>query len=953
MNYSWNKIKQTLTKELKPIFDDPNQPVYPFSFDDGLDMLYKALAFKTGDTELDGIFDKLIPTIDKYYHQPKDKNDSFNYLTQIGTKLDTYLQKIVFLFFYTDYVTFKSSHKGMMAYLKKSGINKNSLLLNNPIGMISPSDLSTNFGQHLHKAYSLRNTEAHTATDYNDDEIPVLIKNSLVIYLFTTFEYYLQLQSSVGHIVILDEIKITEVVRELTASREYEIELSDLIGRNDDLDRLNNTVTQNDKIVVLNGIGGMGKTTLVKGYIKTLREDLNHIIWISFRDNLVQSFTTNLSLIENLGLAVPDNMPVDQLYLLIMNSLRKLPGKAIIAIDNLQEDTSELLEQLPLSPNCIVIATSRMKLLNSLIKLHEVGGLDFTASKELFAKYYTGNIIDAELQELLTLIGNHTLSIELLAKTLETNFTINSIKELTAYLDERSIGDEGWQVSVRSDYSDNEASLKTHLLNTFDLVALNELEKQLLLYFSILPTIEFTGEELVRIFDIEQSKVTGFIDCISSLVRKGWIKEINRTYQLHAIVQEVIRMRIPADFNNCAFVIEGLNKCLDVNPSSTQIPEIKIISSAETVLSLITNPNNSVLRLNFSVAIALKELGNYNAGLKYAYSALAIAVETDDIHQTYQCHSMIGMLNRLTGNLVESLKSYETAIEMIESLSERYITSVVVYSNLATLLEQLGNREHLFRAKELYETAIRDLKQFILNKDEYKEEQIHLALTQGSLGKIHILLGNYKPAVSLQQSAFDELSKLLSENHPSIGVAANNLALAYSHLANYDKSLKYYQLAISIEEKLFDHDHPRVSITQSGLANLYIQTGKLTEAKKILKEVLDSGLRTLPEMHPTLARRKANYASVCNLPEESDYAKQLYLEAIQIDEYNYGKNNPDVGLSNMNLGTLFFSEGNFPSAYKHFKAAYKIFLDNYDDKHPYFITTRNFLLRTKELLGYN
>ena len=119
----------------------------------------------------------------------------------------------------------------MFHFVRKCGINLNNIDFRQPLSSISANSLTTNFGTHLYTAYSFRNIEAHTATDYNDEEIPKLIKDSLVIYLFTTFQYYNQLLGRVGHISIPQNLEIYEIVKELTPPREYEIDLANEIGR--------------------------------------------------------------------------------------------------------------------------------------------------------------------------------------------------------------------------------------------------------------------------------------------------------------------------------------------------------------------------------------------------------------------------------------------------------------------------------------------------------------------------------------------------------------------------------------------------------------------------------------------------------------------------------------------------------------------------------------------------
>jgi len=929
MKYNWDKIKNTLIRELKPIFDDSNQPNYAFTFADGLDLFCKALIYKTGESDLDGIEIKVIPTIEKYYHSSKDKNDAFNYLTQLSTKLDTFLQKIVFLFHNVDYITLKSQNKGMFHFIKNCGINLNNIDFRQPLSAIPENSLNSNFGIHIYNAYRLRNIEAHTATDYNDDEIPKLIKDSLVIYLFTTFQYYNQLSSVVGHIKIPENIEIAEIVKELTPPREYEIDLINVLGRENDLINLKREIENNpDKITTIKSIGGLGKTTLLKAYIKQNKKDYNHVIWINFQSNLIYSFTNNIILLENLNISFPPHIPDSDKYKLLMNNINQLSGKTLLLIDNLKDDSHSNLTMLPQSLKCKIIATTRGNIKNSMINVFEIDNLNFDSAKSLFVKFYNGPVNDSSLEKLFILIGYHTLTIELLAKTLDRNFTISGLNQLIEYLKTNSISNDVWQVSVQSEYDNDITNLKTHLLNAFNIVPLSNMEKKILSFFSVLPTVQFSGSELKKLFSIADTENRVFIDSLNSLVDKGWLNETNNFFQIHAILQEVIRIKTPPTINNCFSLITGLIEHLDIKKYHPLKDKIKYISCAQYFLSLIQEESKDIMVLCSLVAIGLKGKGEFSDAKSYALKALDFAKRIDDKHSICDAYSLLGVINRHLGHIGKAYDYYSKAIELLESLPSKYISSLTIYSNFATLLEQMGEQEHLIHAKKLYKYVIHELKLYIEENEPERHYLIELAINQSSLGKIYTLLDNYEKSIELQQKAYDDLVKLLGPKHEIVSICANNLALAYGYNKDFSNSVKYHRIAVSIQEEIFDESHPELGVSKSGLANAYRYAGDIPKSKAIFKEVMEIGEKYLPPKHPALARRKSNYAVVCDPHKEKELAKKLYNEAIEIDIYNFGHKHPNVGISNFNLGVLFMEEKDWNQAHKHLIKAKAIFDHN-------------------------
>jgi ATP/maltotriose-dependent transcriptional regulator MalT len=55
----------------------------------------------------------------------------------------------------------------------------------------------------------------------------------------------------------------------------------DIIGREDDLQSLRDLLCNDKRVVVVNGLGGIGKTTLVQVYVSKYYDDYEHIAWVT------------------------------------------------------------------------------------------------------------------------------------------------------------------------------------------------------------------------------------------------------------------------------------------------------------------------------------------------------------------------------------------------------------------------------------------------------------------------------------------------------------------------------------------------------------------------------------------------------------------------------------------------------------------------------------------------
>ncbi|RMG62483.1 MAG: CHAT domain-containing protein, partial [Bacteroidetes bacterium] len=83
----------------------------------------------------------------------------------------------------------------------------------------------------------------------------------------------------------------------------------EVIGRDDDLQKLEQRLTEANQVLLVNGLGGIGKTTLAKAYLSQHFHSFDHLAWINIQPgedsqhhSALSAFANNLDLFENLNL---------------------------------------------------------------------------------------------------------------------------------------------------------------------------------------------------------------------------------------------------------------------------------------------------------------------------------------------------------------------------------------------------------------------------------------------------------------------------------------------------------------------------------------------------------------------------------------------------------------------------------------------------------------------------
>lgn len=190
---NWLKVKKIITRELAERFNDPRQPAYSLSFSENLDLLKKLLDWESSDSLLNGLSERIIPSIEKYYANP-DRTDRLNILKQLVTSLDPVLKKILLCVNTTDYNWIKSNRKGLGDVIGK--LNK----LDPRNNRFEPNERSCSvnrWGKEMNLSYQNRNVDTHNARVWSDTQINSIINSTIIIMIYAVFEYETEIKNCI------------------------------------------------------------------------------------------------------------------------------------------------------------------------------------------------------------------------------------------------------------------------------------------------------------------------------------------------------------------------------------------------------------------------------------------------------------------------------------------------------------------------------------------------------------------------------------------------------------------------------------------------------------------------------------------------------------------------------------------------------------------------------------
>jgi DNA replication protein DnaC len=266
-----------------------------------------------------------------------------------------------------------------------------------------------------------------------------------------------------------------------------------LLGRKAALEQLHTSLQSKNILTLVNGMGGIGKSTLASFYANfpTYKAAYSHCYWVSVSDltgevkeALINAFAEGLALYQ---------MPKEAQLAKIQTYLSGLQGKTLLILDN-ANDKKKVTEAFDFLRKCKikVLFTSRANMTN--IPAQALEKLLPKDAFALFTHYFPAAAVMPETPQLLKNIDYHTLLTEFMAKSLAHN-PVLSLQDLVEITQQQNFTDELLAYTQFTSYhthtyenADAEIQPAEYLLQIFPIQNLSKQEQAILRYFAILPT---------------------------------------------------------------------------------------------------------------------------------------------------------------------------------------------------------------------------------------------------------------------------------------------------------------------------------------------------------------------------------------------------------------------------------------------------------------------------------
>lgn len=586
------------------------------------------------------------------------------------------------------------------------------------------------------------------------------------------------------------------------------------VGREQELQDIRALLLDKKCAVVVNGLGGLGKTALALKYIEQFGEEYAHIVWIRQERNLQATFAFADTLHKSLYLAFSEADKEARRFAEVINALTNLSGQRLLVLDN-YEDAPEDRQTNALQAVSLVgwhiLFTSREEVRD--FEAYPLDILPTEDAKRLFREHAQGkNIDNAELTALIRLVKGHTLTVELLAKTYKASWDLKSVGKMQEILERQQIDDHLLQEFVRLEGVGERVQTYKHLLQVFSLAKLNEAEKFVLTQFAVLPTMRILGKDFLAYVDDEDKE---YKETLKDLARKGWLAcDAEHRFEMHPLLQMILLKTLKPTLGFCwdlCFYFSELmsSQKIGANPLAYSW----LIEVGEALLQRIDyegDKKSEGVMWNTLYNLCY-ELGDYPRALECAKEDLRLAKESaGEEHPNYLISlNNLGLLYYKLDNYAEALPLYQEALQKWKRvLGEEHPSYITALNNLAILYSAMGNYAE---ALPLFQEALQKRKKVL---GEYHPDYL---TSLNNLAALYDAMGNYVEVLPLLQETLQKSKEVLGELHPDYALSLYNLGTFYARQDKHQEALPYLQEAYDIRKEKLGEKHPATKNAKNNL----------------------------------------------------------------------------------------------------------------------------------------
>ncbi|MFJ6831866.1 FxSxx-COOH system tetratricopeptide repeat protein, partial [Streptomyces sp. NPDC091209] len=667
-------------------------------------------------------------------------------------------------------------------------------------------------------------------------------------------------------------------------------------------------------VVVLSGLGGVGKSTLAAHYASQRARIYNPIWWITA--NSSAGLEAGLArLIFALQPELARAWPMDESAERATQWLSAHDGWLLILDD--VTDSADIAPLISRTNRGHVIVTSRLssrwhRFNAAMIR---VGVLPHGDAIELFTQtvQFSEPAEVSELNQRATLVsrlGGLPLAIRAAAKYISATDI-----DTEEYL--RRLSNYGSDLLDVEDSSPAWSSLSRAFHTSFEQIADMPLALPLL---RILAWYAHEGipcsmlDNLTSSFDRQQVQLT-----LANLVIHGMLDADATSISMHRLLQTFVRTADPQDpYRQPADISTGLRQSTELLDAT--IPQVyepegwhlwqRLIPHITALADRASAESDTAVSAHLfnQTGLFLNEQGDPADAIPYhERSHAAYSRHYGRLHRdTLAALGNLAGAYQAAGNLAEALSLYEqTLSECEEFLGQDDPVVLSTRNDLAGAFLASGD---LSAAIPMYEKTLAD-RERVLGK-------LHpnTLTSLNNLAYAYQVIGNLEQSIPLFEQALAKRKQVLGNQHLDTLASRHNLATSLHFVNRPEEAVRLLEQNLNTREQILGSDHPDTLASRNSLAYACLSVGEVSRALPMLEKTLTDRERILGSDHPDTLTSFNNLAYAYEIKGDLAKAIQLYQRGVEGCERTLGSDHPDTLAAISNLACAYRAIGDLEKA---------------------------------------
>lgn len=642
-----------------------------------------------------------------------------------------------------------------------------------------------------------------------------------------------------------------EKLKEIYLKKKLPIASECFYGRDEEIEKIHQNFQKGEKVIFLQGIGGIGKTEIAKVYAAKYQKEYEVVVFAHCISDL-RSLVSNdeeISIAHVKRKVLEDDTLEDEddYFERKIKILKQITSdKVLIIVDNFNNRQDINLREF-LSGEYKVIFTTRANWEHTrypVIRIEEIKDID--AIKKIIYAYYNqqDSKEDAAIIEMIQLVYKHTLVVEWLAKqmadgSITPTQMLERLKSNGLLLD----GTTFTKNEIMDTEFTNQHILYQQLCNVFDVSVLAEEEKEVLMYMTLVPYTGISKEQLVK-----RGK-RGCHSALLKLMRNSWIKQTDvDLISLHPVIADIVFRVLKPDWHKCKTFIESIQTDLK-NPNTSNKTISELMPIVEAIIDKLgLGTTESVDFLLASAQVFEAKYKNLDMAEGVAEKALKVAREiVSRLNHRLYAYKDEDIFNIAYNELKSDIYNAEKKVcEIIDCMAhikyekadyEQALHYFLQLTKEPQILDSYCDIAMVYKTRKEFEKAIEYIEIGIkYKKKKYGKNTTKIVENYIKLAEIYMDMEESDMSLVYMKEAKELIEK---ENHP-LEMAQFYFQLAYllKQMCEYEKALMYDKKAYEIRSQELGEASMEVIKSYAAMAVDYYNLGDCVSTLKCtIKEI--------------------------------------------------------------------------------------------------------------------